>query len=114
MPGSQGKKLEAVARALYGRGDGTQQGLAQLGLPLELAGHFAPAEVEVYPENWLAVRVFDAMSSQWRMGMGGPTGLDYAALPVVFDLLHVEDRPAVFDDLRVLERAALEELTRKT
>jgi hypothetical protein len=114
VPGSQGKKLEAVARALYRRGDGdTQQGLAQLGLPGGLADHFAPARVDVYPENWTAVRVFDALSTQWRVSMAGPTGLDYAALPVVFELLGIDDRAAVFDDLRILERAALEELTRK-
>ncbi|MCU0842962.1 MAG: DUF1799 domain-containing protein [Thiobacillaceae bacterium] len=99
---------------MYRRGDGdTCQALNQLGLPAALAKHFTPEAVEVFPENWPAVRVFDALGTQWRMSMAGPIGLDYAALPMVFDLLGIEDRAAVFEDLRTMERAALEELTRK-
>lgn len=117
MPGGQGKKLIAVARALYRRGDGDAgQGLAALGLPAGLAGHFGiGAVVWVYPDNWLAVRVFEALSTQWRVGPGGPTGLDYAALPAVLDLHGVPPpaRRELFEDVRVLESAALEELTRK-
>ena len=40
-------------------------------------------EVELYPENILPMQVFFAMQTQWRIGMGGATGLDYTALPVV-------------------------------
>lgn len=65
--------------------------------------------VEIYPEHELPIRVFSALATQWRIGMGGPTGLDYAALPAVMDLLCVSQRKrgAVFDDLRILESAAL-------
>ena len=55
-----------------------------LGAPAILRQKFeASADVEVWPENWLAVRVFSLMSTQWRVGMGGVTGMDYAALPFV-------------------------------
>lgn len=104
----------AVARALYQRRDDPRTALATLGLPASLADHLEGAdEVEIWAEHWPAVRVFESLSTQWRVGMAGPTGLDYAALPAVMDLLGIDDRAAVFDDLRILERAALEELTRK-
>lgn len=42
--------------------------------------------------------------------MNGPTGLDYAAVPPVLDLVGIKgkkNRRQVFEDLRVLEREAL-------
>lgn len=53
--------------------------------------------------------VFDAMSSQWRVGPGGAIGLDYCALPVVMDLLGVsaDERKQVFLDVRVMESEAI-------
>jgi uncharacterized membrane protein YbjE (DUF340 family) len=49
------------------------------------------------------------MSTQWRVGMSGATGLDYNALPVVMRLSGVAsaDRAGVFEDVRTLESAAL-------
>ncbi|MFA9949159.1 DUF1799 domain-containing protein [Dentiradicibacter hellwigii] len=44
-------------------------------------------EIELWPENALPMQVFMAMQTQWRIGMGGATGLDYSALPVVEDRL---------------------------
>ncbi|MFA9950834.1 DUF1799 domain-containing protein [Dentiradicibacter hellwigii] len=37
-------------------------------------------EIELWPENALPMQVFMAMQTQWRIGMGGATGLDYSAL----------------------------------
>lgn len=66
--------------------------------------------VEVWPDNSDALNVFVAMATQWRSGFGGATGLDYACLPAVFDLLSItkKTRADVFNDLRVMEDAALE------
>ncbi len=66
--------------------------------------------VEVWPDNLIAVNVFIAMSTQWRTGYAGPTGLDYAALPAVLRLTGVPaaERAGVFDALRAMEDAALE------
>lgn len=52
------------------------------------------------------------MATQWRLGYGGPTGLDYSALPEVWRRTKTpsEDRDDVFDALRVLEDAALEQM----
>lgn len=65
--------------------------------------------VGVWPDNLLAVNVFIAMGSQWRIGTNGATGLDYSALPVVMRMVGIsaKDRSAVFEDVRVMEDAAL-------
>lgn len=69
----------------------------------------------MYPENWAALEVFAALGTQWRTGAAGATGLDYGVLPGVMDLLCVapDDRRALFADIRVMEGAALKEMTRK-
>ena len=55
------------------------------------------------------MQLFVAMGTQWRVGMGGPTGLDYAVVPTVMDLHEVPPsrRRRLFDDLRVMESEAL-------
>ncbi len=52
------------------------------------------------------------MSTQWRVGMSGPTGLDYVALPQVMRLTGVprKDWQDVFDGIRTMEDAALEKM----
>lgn len=67
--------------------------------------------MEVWPDVWPALRVFEAMRTQWR-AVGKPYGLDYNALPPVFRYLGIprKDQPQMFDDLRVMEDAALAEI----
>lgn len=50
-----------------------------------------------------------AMQTQWRIGMGGATGLDYSALPVVEDRLGVpkQRRAECFRGLQIIEREVL-------
>lgn len=57
----------------------------------------------------LAFIVFQSMSTQWRMGMNGPTGLDYNVLPEMWKRLEIRKRyrNRVFSDLQDMERAAL-------
>lgn len=74
----------------------------------------APEDIDIWPENWSAIEVFSAMQTQWRVGMSGATGLDYAALPVVMDLLEVENRAECFSGLQVMESEALEVMRNKT
>ena len=66
--------------------------------------------VEVWPDNVSIVNVFTSMSTQWRVGMAGATGLDYNALPAVLRLLRVSraDQAEVFDGIRTMEAAALD------
>lgn len=73
-----------------------------------------PEAIAIWPDNVAAVRVFAAIQTQWTIGPAGPIGLRYEVLPVVFDLLEIhEDRPDLFDALRVMESAALGELHRQ-
>jgi hypothetical protein len=65
--------------------------------------------VEVLPDNWPAFVVMEAMGTQWRTGMAGATGLDYAVVPAVMSLVKIpkKTRNQVFRDLRVMEAEAL-------
>lgn len=67
----------------------------------------------VFEENWQAVGIFSAMATQWKLIAGAADvlymGLEYQAIEPV---LRLEGVPAtdwrqVFQDLRVMERAAL-------
>jgi hypothetical protein len=53
--------------------------------------------------------VFDAMRTQWRVGMNGAAGLDYTSLPVVLRLQSIprNDWPDTFDCVRVMEAEAM-------
>ena len=81
----------------------------------ERAGPAAGGDCAVLRENWPAVRAFAAMGTQWRYrpaGMAGsvPAGLDYGVVPDVLRLLGLKRKrwPVVFEQLRVMELAALE------
>jgi len=65
--------------------------------------------VEVWPDNWPAFVVMESMSTQWRVGAGGATGLDYGVLPDVMRLESIpkKNRTSVFHDVRVMEVEAL-------
>lgn len=71
-----------------------------------------PVPVALLPENRLPFEVFCAMDTQWRVGAGGASGLDYGALPTVLRLLGIKraEWSEVWDAVRVMERAALEEM----
>ena len=66
-------------------------------------------DVEVFEDNWDAFRVFDCMATQWRVGMSGPTGLDYNVIPMCLDSLGFKKKQLklILPDLRVLESEAL-------
>lgn len=73
------------------------------------AAHDEATTVEVWPDVMDAALVFEAMSTQWRVGTGGPCGLDYGVLPSVLRL-HGLPRARwrdLFDDVRVMEAEAL-------
>jgi hypothetical protein len=103
----------ALARAfLMGAPDaGDAQFWEALGIPAEMRDGIvaSSAVTPLWLENQTPFEVFVALQTQWRVGMGGPTGLDYAAVPVVLELYQVapESRRRVFDDVRVMEAEAL-------
>lgn len=75
----------------------------------------AENSVEVWPENVQAINAFVAMGTQWRVGPGGAYGLDYGVLPQVLRLAQIprKEWPQVFESIRVLEDAALEEMRKE-
>lgn len=80
--------------------------MAALGLT---QADIAEEEVEVWPDAWPAFRLFDAMGTQWRVGPGGASGLDYTAIPTTAEMLGIKrrDLTEIFPDLRVMEVEAL-------
>ena len=70
--------------------------------------------VEVWPENWPAWSLFCELSGQWRVGMNGPTALDYTPLFHRMNRLGLvgDEWEQRFADIRVIERAALEQMSK--
>ena len=70
--------------------------------------------VEVWPENWPSWRLFCELSGQWRRaGMNASLiALDYTPLFMRMEKLGLsdEDWNALFDDVRALESAALQQM----
>ena len=94
-----------VSRCLYSPGTSEAEAAA-FGLTVEEA---SGPPVEVWPDNLRAVNAFVGMSTQWRVGMNGATGLDYGVVPTVLRLAGVPraEWAEVFDGLRAMEDEAL-------
>ncbi|MCV4285099.1 DUF1799 domain-containing protein [Pseudomonas capsici] len=90
---------------MYERGPSDEQ-LSALGLT---SADIFDDEVEVWPDAWPAFRLFEALSTQWRLGQGGPSGLDYSVIPFTASMLGINRRDLtdIFPDLRVMEVEAL-------
>lgn len=70
----------------------------------------------MWPENWDIFILFCRLGTQWRTGgMGGASGLDYAAAYPLIDRLakSSEEWDQLLEDLQTLESGALEEINRK-
>lgn len=65
--------------------------------------------VPVWSDNLPAINVLIAVSTQWRVGMNGATGLDYNVLPAVFQMMQIpnDDWPDTFECLRILESESM-------
>ncbi|MFY3534652.1 DUF1799 domain-containing protein [Achromobacter denitrificans] len=75
----------------------------------------APEPIEIWPENLTAFKLFDSLASQWRVGMAGRTGLDYGAMFHKMDRMGLspEQYEELEDQMRVLEYAALDEMSKE-
>lgn len=84
----------------------TAEDMAKLGLTL---ADIAEDDVEIWPDNWPAFLLFNALGTQWRTGPGGATGLDYSVVREVAILIGIKKRqiPELFPDLQVMEAEAL-------
>ena len=68
--------------------------------------------MEVWPDNHAAFILFNNLSTQWRVGMGGPTGLDYAAVYPLLDRAAKDPQEwdELLSDIQVMEGAALKQI----
>lgn len=111
QPGAHGnsrKKLRAAVGALYFKRPTADQ-LAGTGLKPK---HYPEPIVTVWPENWEVIQLFSRVSTQWRVGPGGPIGLDYTVIYRELDRSGVSgaDFETTMAALRVIEAAALDEI----
>lgn len=79
-----------------------------IGITLEDLG--GGDKVDVWPENWDAFLVLDAMGTQWMQGFNGPTGLSYPSIPVTVEWLGLTevDKADLFARVRLMENVALQ------
>lgn len=66
-------------------------------------------DILIWPDNWQAFEIFEAIRTQWRVGMNGPSGLDYNVIPQFLRLYQIPraDHRDLYDAIRVMEDAAL-------
>lgn len=73
-------------------------------------------EVEAWPDNHRAAALFARLGTQWRTsGMGMPTGLDYTSVLAVIGQLDLprKDASDLFENIQVMEAAAIEAMSEK-
>jgi hypothetical protein len=97
--------------------------MAALGVPdQQIADHLAELATQqaarplfaVWPTNREAVLLFLRVCNLWRYaGMGQIVGLDYAAVKIDLDYAGIAVTPPLWQDLRVMERAAVGALREK-
>jgi len=63
----------------------------------------------LWPENVSSWNLFQAVSTQWMVGMGGATGLSYPGVEAVMRKARVKrrDEERVFYEIQCMERATL-------
>ena len=81
---------------------------------------FAPEDfvsdpVDILPGNEAVYEIFAQMDTQWRVGMNGPTGLDYYQAYRKLDRMGLtpDEYDEIESDLRTMEIAALHEMRKK-
>lgn len=70
---------------------------------------------EVWPENWEPFLVFSEVSTQWRVSMNGPSGLDYNVAFKFMDLMKIGESKQLktIRAIRVMESSALKQMAKK-
>lgn len=69
----------------------------------------------MWPDNARAIRLFSAISTQWRVGNSGPYGLDYNVLFHKMDRMNLtfNEYESIESDIRTMELAALNEMSKQ-
>ncbi len=63
--------------------------------------------IEIWPENLPPFRLFLSLSTQWRSGPTGPTGLDYGVIEATARMEGLEANTETFQGVRACEAEAL-------
>ena len=97
------------------RRESAEEAASAMGLRL----HRAPVVSEalyLWPDNVRSWNLFQAVSTQWMVGMAGATGLSYPGVEVVMRKAHVKrrDEERVFHEIQCMERATLSAWREKT
>lgn len=111
----QGKKLTAIARAIYARnqqkpGDGKDD-LRHVPERIRerIERERAATDVDVWPEHVRALELFSRCDTLWRVApMGGVLGLDYSGVEALMRMAGIDaiSRLSLLDELRVMEAEA--------
>lgn len=98
-------KLKALATALYPK-PVDEGALSAFGFTTD---DFASDEVVIWHENYISFQVFESLSTQWNIGMSGRTGINYQSIPIVLQMLDVEqeEHKDIFADIRIMEHEVL-------
>lgn len=74
-----------------------------------------PPEVYLWPENVEVWKLFQAVRTQWIIGVGGPSGLYYPGVEVVLRKHRVKrcEELDIFSKIQVMERAMLDAWSEK-
>ena len=70
-------------------------------------------DFEVLEENWPVIRMFMQLQTQWHVGMGGATGLNYQSVEFLFKIEGIENQREMLADLQTMEVAALQAMNTK-
>lgn len=72
-------------------------------------------ELYLWPDNVAGWDLFQTVSTQWNIGLNGVIGLQYAGVQAAMELTGIprKQRPALFRDVQVCERATLEALAER-
>lgn len=76
---------------------------------------FPPRQFLLWPENWAPFEFYLGISTQWRQGAAGPSGLDYGVVFHELDGMGLEKREydEMMDCVRIIEDAALARFHKK-
>ncbi|WP_303756132.1 DUF1799 domain-containing protein [Enterobacter hormaechei] len=69
--------------------------------------------VYVLPDVWPSFRLFQSLSTQWRTGIGGVTGLDYNVIPWLMRINGIHEEATIFNDIQIMEKTVLSILNDK-
>ncbi len=78
-----------------------------------MLGDLGDDEIAVTPDIEESVALFQALSTQWRVSMDGPTGIDYTVIPMLASAYGINDLATVIKDIQLMESKALELIHKK-